>query len=371
MTPERFRQLHALAAPLEQLLLAGGGSRLEVDPATGLNAYGCAPRPRPDVLAFGSSTASSISPQAYARSRGAPPGADRRRPRRRARSCSRARDRDDQARHPRSVRGRRTRRSRGRTDAIRHRWRVCRAAPGPNRAGSADRQPRDGARRDRERSAGSSTRAAFRPPDAIGRGGLPGYAARRMRSRPDPRRHRADPRLRWPAAPAGRDRRRGGGAGRAGVRRGPALPGPCARRLQDGALCAELRCRAAAARALRRADRRRGRRLPDAAVAGAPARLPRGRLDGPADRLEILRRAAVRRRAAGPGRDRGAHARAGAAARGPGRLLQPAGMAARLAAPRRRLCRRRRISGSCCAGTRRSARCGRSRPCPERSACRS
>jgi glutamate/tyrosine decarboxylase-like PLP-dependent enzyme len=63
---DRLHQLRALAAPLEQLLSAGGGSRLEVDPATGLNAYGCAPRPRPDALAFGSSTASSISPQAYA-----------------------------------------------------------------------------------------------------------------------------------------------------------------------------------------------------------------------------------------------------------------------------------------------------------------
>ncbi len=61
-----FDQLRALAAPLEQLLSAGGGSRLEVDPATGLNAYGCAPRPRLEALAFGSSTASTISPQAYA-----------------------------------------------------------------------------------------------------------------------------------------------------------------------------------------------------------------------------------------------------------------------------------------------------------------
>ena len=65
-TRDRFRQLRELAAPLEQRLSAGGGSRLEVDPATGLNAYGCAPHPRPDALAFGSSTASTISAQAYA-----------------------------------------------------------------------------------------------------------------------------------------------------------------------------------------------------------------------------------------------------------------------------------------------------------------
>ncbi|HEX6111368.1 MAG TPA: pyridoxal-dependent decarboxylase [Geminicoccaceae bacterium] len=62
---DRSRRLGALTAPVEQILAAGGGSRLEVDPASGLNAYGCAPHPRPEVLAFGSSTASSISAQAY------------------------------------------------------------------------------------------------------------------------------------------------------------------------------------------------------------------------------------------------------------------------------------------------------------------
>jgi glutamate/tyrosine decarboxylase-like PLP-dependent enzyme len=65
-TRDRFRQLRALAGPLEELLTASGGSRLEVDAATGLNAYGCAAHPRREALAFGSSTASSISPQAYA-----------------------------------------------------------------------------------------------------------------------------------------------------------------------------------------------------------------------------------------------------------------------------------------------------------------
>jgi glutamate/tyrosine decarboxylase-like PLP-dependent enzyme len=65
-TRARFRQLRAVALPLEQLLSAGGGSRLEVDAASGLNGYGCAAQPRREALAFGSSTASSISPQAYA-----------------------------------------------------------------------------------------------------------------------------------------------------------------------------------------------------------------------------------------------------------------------------------------------------------------
>jgi glutamate/tyrosine decarboxylase-like PLP-dependent enzyme len=63
---DRSTRLRALAAPLEQLLRAGGGSRLELDPATGLNIYGCAAQPRPEALAFGSSTASTISAQAYA-----------------------------------------------------------------------------------------------------------------------------------------------------------------------------------------------------------------------------------------------------------------------------------------------------------------
>jgi glutamate/tyrosine decarboxylase-like PLP-dependent enzyme len=63
---DRSPLLRVLAAPLEQLLSAGGGSRLELDPATGLNIYGCAPHPRPEALAFGSSTASTISAQAYA-----------------------------------------------------------------------------------------------------------------------------------------------------------------------------------------------------------------------------------------------------------------------------------------------------------------
>jgi glutamate/tyrosine decarboxylase-like PLP-dependent enzyme len=65
-TPERLDLLRGLAATTEDLLISGGGSRLALDPTTGLNAYGCAPRPRADVLAFGSSTASSVSPPAYA-----------------------------------------------------------------------------------------------------------------------------------------------------------------------------------------------------------------------------------------------------------------------------------------------------------------
>jgi len=54
-----------IAVPTEQLLVAGGGSRLRIDPQTGRNAYGSAPRPRPEALALASSTASTISPLAY------------------------------------------------------------------------------------------------------------------------------------------------------------------------------------------------------------------------------------------------------------------------------------------------------------------
>jgi glutamate/tyrosine decarboxylase-like PLP-dependent enzyme len=57
--------LAELAVPTEQLLVSGGGSRLRLDPKTGRNAYGSAPRPRPEALALASSTASTISPLAY------------------------------------------------------------------------------------------------------------------------------------------------------------------------------------------------------------------------------------------------------------------------------------------------------------------
>lgn len=42
-------------------LVAGGDARIVPDPLSGLNKYGCTVMPDPDVLAFGSSTASTIS----------------------------------------------------------------------------------------------------------------------------------------------------------------------------------------------------------------------------------------------------------------------------------------------------------------------
>lgn len=50
----------------EQLLVAGGDARIALDPASGLNKYGCQPFPDPSLLAFGSSTASVISPAGFA-----------------------------------------------------------------------------------------------------------------------------------------------------------------------------------------------------------------------------------------------------------------------------------------------------------------
>jgi hypothetical protein len=57
--------LWPLAAPLEHLLASGGDDRLTLNPATGLNKYGCTPWPSPDVISFGSCTASSLSEGAF------------------------------------------------------------------------------------------------------------------------------------------------------------------------------------------------------------------------------------------------------------------------------------------------------------------
>ena len=50
---------------LNEWLVAGGDSRLRVNPATQLSDYGCQAFPRP-ALSFASSTASSISERGYA-----------------------------------------------------------------------------------------------------------------------------------------------------------------------------------------------------------------------------------------------------------------------------------------------------------------
>lgn len=50
---------------ITSLLALGGDSRSCVDPATGLNKYGCANRPLPQVVEFGSCTASTISANGF------------------------------------------------------------------------------------------------------------------------------------------------------------------------------------------------------------------------------------------------------------------------------------------------------------------
>ena len=64
VVPDRTRSASSMAelfAPLDRLLCAGGDARLTINPASGLNEYGCQPFPCPDTLSFSSSTATSIS----------------------------------------------------------------------------------------------------------------------------------------------------------------------------------------------------------------------------------------------------------------------------------------------------------------------
>ena len=65
-TGSRLAALWPLLGPTEYLIATGGDTRLQIDPKTGLNAYGCSPRPRPWAITFASSTASSISERGYA-----------------------------------------------------------------------------------------------------------------------------------------------------------------------------------------------------------------------------------------------------------------------------------------------------------------
>ncbi len=72
--PDRPRSASAMAelfAPLDWLLAGGGDPRLTIDPASGLNEYGCRPYPCPETLSFSSSTATSISQRAYDRAQDA------------------------------------------------------------------------------------------------------------------------------------------------------------------------------------------------------------------------------------------------------------------------------------------------------------
>src|SRR5271169_2389344 len=74
VSPDRSRSASFMAelfAPLDRLLCAGGDARLTINPASGLNEYGCQPYPCPDTLSFSSSTATSISQRGYDRAQAA------------------------------------------------------------------------------------------------------------------------------------------------------------------------------------------------------------------------------------------------------------------------------------------------------------
>ncbi len=60
------RAVNAARLDLESLLITGGDPRLEVDPLRALNRFGCRPWPRPEVLTFASSTASTVSYRGFA-----------------------------------------------------------------------------------------------------------------------------------------------------------------------------------------------------------------------------------------------------------------------------------------------------------------
>jgi hypothetical protein len=65
--PRSGSAMTELFAPLDRLLRCGGDARLDIDPTSHLNAYGCRPFPCPGTLSYASSTATSISERAYER----------------------------------------------------------------------------------------------------------------------------------------------------------------------------------------------------------------------------------------------------------------------------------------------------------------
>jgi hypothetical protein len=65
--PRAASAMTELFVPLDRLLGCGGDARLDIDPESGVNVYGCRLSPCPDTLSFASSTATSISERAYDR----------------------------------------------------------------------------------------------------------------------------------------------------------------------------------------------------------------------------------------------------------------------------------------------------------------
>lgn len=62
---EAIRALWPLLDLADRIMETGGDIRLQCDPASGLNGYGCSHRPRPWVITFASSTASSVSERGF------------------------------------------------------------------------------------------------------------------------------------------------------------------------------------------------------------------------------------------------------------------------------------------------------------------
>jgi len=61
----QLESMFAVSVPTERILASGGDTRLNVIPDTGLNKYGCSPRPRPWAITFSSCTSSSVSDYAF------------------------------------------------------------------------------------------------------------------------------------------------------------------------------------------------------------------------------------------------------------------------------------------------------------------
>jgi hypothetical protein len=59
---QSFLRLRPLAEPAASLMLRDSDSRLDLDPVSGLNRYGCGPLPQSELVSFSSSTATTISP---------------------------------------------------------------------------------------------------------------------------------------------------------------------------------------------------------------------------------------------------------------------------------------------------------------------
>jgi hypothetical protein len=70
MVRSRLTETLPLSYPAEWLLTQGGDNRLLVDPHTGLNKYGCSPKPRPWAVTFASCTSTSVSGQGFAAAEG-------------------------------------------------------------------------------------------------------------------------------------------------------------------------------------------------------------------------------------------------------------------------------------------------------------